>query len=161
MNICVTVLWGIYPGTELLSHTLSDKLMSSFSDYFQRIEYAYPPQEKPPKTPNAQGHWLLFDVFTIVILGISSDIALCFEICISLVISETDHHFHMIIGHLDVVSCVLPVQVFCPLFYWDVLVVCFFLTNYKNTFCILNMSPLCILYCKVAFLAFYSLNIVF
>ena len=41
-------------------------------------------------------------------------------ICIYLIISDVEHFFHVLIGHLYIFFGKISVQVFCPFFHWVV-----------------------------------------
>ena len=41
-------------------------------------------------------------------------------ICISLIISDAEHFFHALVGHLHIFLGEMSIQVFCPFFHWIV-----------------------------------------
>ena len=52
-------------------------------------------------------------------------------ICISLIISDVEHFFHVHVGHLYIFFREMSIQVFCPFFHW---VVCFFAVEVYKLF---------------------------
>ena len=60
-------------------------------------------------------------------------------ICISLIISEVEHFFHVPVGHLSKFFGEMSIQVFCPFFNW---VVGFLLLHCINCLCILAIKSL-------------------
>ena len=60
-------------------------------------------------------------------------------ICISLIISDVEHFFHVFVGHLYIFFGEQSIQVFCPFFHW---VVGFLLLSSINCLYVLEIKPL-------------------
>ena len=60
-------------------------------------------------------------------------------ICVSLIISDVEHFFNVLVGHLYIFFGDMSIQVFCPFFNW---VVGFLLLSCTSCLCILEIKPL-------------------
>ena len=52
-------------------------------------------------------------------------------ICISLVMSDVEHFFHVLVGHLDVFFGEVSIHVFCPFLHW---IICFLGVEFDKFF---------------------------
>ena len=52
-------------------------------------------------------------------------------ICISLVMSDVEHFFHVLVGHLDVFFGEVCIHVFCPFLHW---IICFLGVEFDKFF---------------------------
>ena len=78
-------------------------------------------------------------------------------ICISLIISDVEHFFHVLIGQLYIFFGKISVQVFCPFFHW---VVGFFAVELYKLY-ILEIEPLSVALFETIFSHFVSCLFVF
>ena len=60
-------------------------------------------------------------------------------ICISLIISDAEHFFHLLVGHLYIFFGEMSIRVFCPFFHW---VLAFLLLSCISCLYILEIKPL-------------------
>ena len=155
-----SLLLGIYLGVELLDHMISPYLTFRETVFHSGCSIQHSQQQcvKVPISPNPYQRLLLSIFLTIaVMVGVKWYLTVV-SICISLMFSDIEHFFHVLIGHLYISFGEMSIHVLCPCLNWVVWFFCCWVLRVLYIFWIL--IPCQIMICKY-FLSFCGLPLTF